>query len=135
MLFAGLRCSFPGALWLVLAAAYAGSGWHMDESAFPLMTARQETVGQQTGSDDIDYYDDVPAGEPDSNGGNSALHRPPPDAPVNVAVFQSGWGGGVYPVFGDLDQAGTTRVLLTGFHVIENADARSAETGETEKGE
>jgi len=103
----------------------AGLGCYMDAAAFPLIEAREKLVRQEKDTDDINYYDDVLAEELGRNGDKYVLHQPMKDSPVNVAVFESGWGDGFYPSFWGLDAAGEPLVLVTEFYVLENAGGRA----------
>ncbi|WP_064683793.1 DUF4241 domain-containing protein [Rhizobium bangladeshense] len=102
----------------------AGVGCYMDAQTLDLIDERQAQVQVQKPGSDINYYDDVLAADLDANKGVYALHRPVAGKKGNVAVFWSGWGDGVYPVFWGLDRDGRALVLLTDFAVIENADGR-----------
>ncbi|MBB2792929.1 UNVERIFIED_ORG: hypothetical protein GGD58_001779 [Rhizobium pisi] len=100
----------------------AGVGCYMDAQTLDRIDERQAQVQAQKPDADINYYDDVLAA--DLAKGHYALHRPVAGKKGNVAVFWSGWGDGIYPVFWGLDRDGHALVLLTDFAVIENADGR-----------
>ncbi|WP_064696531.1 DUF4241 domain-containing protein [Rhizobium aegyptiacum] len=102
----------------------AGLGCYMDADTLALIDERQAQVQAQKPDGDVNYYDDVLASDLDANKNHYALHRPIAGKKGNVAVFWSGWGDGVYPVFWGLDKAGRPLVLLTDFGLIENADGR-----------
>lgn len=69
------------------------------------------------------FIDDVLAKLRESKA-KSLLERPLGDNPANIAIFQSGFGDGVYPVFWGLDQNDRPLVVVTDFFVMENADGR-----------
>jgi hypothetical protein len=46
--------------------------------------------------------------------------------PLNVAMFDTGFGDGGYRSFWGLDAAGQPLVLMTDFEVLENADGRES---------
>ncbi|PDT17148.1 hypothetical protein CO670_07855 [Rhizobium sp. J15] len=102
----------------------AGVGCYMDAQTLDLIDERQAQVQAQKPDADINYYDDVLAADLDANKSIYALHRPVAGKKGNVAVFWSGWGDGIYPVFWGLDRDGRALMLLTDFAVIENADGR-----------
>ncbi|ANL55159.1 DUF4241 domain-containing protein [Rhizobium phaseoli] len=102
----------------------AGVGCYMDAQTLDRIDERQAQVQAQKPDADINYYDDVLAADLDATKGHYALHRPVAGKKGNVAVFWSGWGDGIYPVFWGLDRDGHALVLLTDFAVIENADGR-----------
>ena len=73
------------------------------------------------------YYDDVLAAEFASNQDRFVMHHPVAGNPLNIAMFWSGWGDGIYPSFWGLDAAGEPLLLMTDFEVLENADGRESE--------
>lgn len=106
----------------------AGTGGFMDASAKAAMDRRETLqIEKQRGTSDrySNYYDDVLHAEMERNGGNYVLHRPLADDPVNVAIFQSGWGDGFYASYWGLDEAGRPLVLVTDFGVLQGGDGRS----------
>lgn len=105
----------------------AGTGCFMDATAAKAMEKRETIqIEAQRGTSDSysNYYDDVVAAEMAPNDDNYALHKPLPDDPVNVAIFQSGWGDGFYASYWGLDESGKPLVLVTDFGVMEGADGR-----------
>jgi Protein of unknown function (DUF4241) len=102
----------------------AGLGCFMDVEGSKAMAERRAQEIQKGGSD-INYYDDVLAGELNARGDDYVMHRPLADAPINVAIFSSGWGDGFYASYWGLDEAGKPLVLVTDFAVLENGDGRS----------
>ncbi|MDE1996773.1 MAG: DUF4241 domain-containing protein [Rhizobiaceae bacterium] len=105
-------------------AVDAGLGCYMDADTYKLMQVREERVQAEEDSTDVNYYDDVVAPEIAVNDDKYVMHRPVHDKRGNVAIFWSGWGDGVYPVFWGLDANDRPLVLFTDFQVIENADGR-----------
>lgn len=102
----------------------AGLGSYMDADTLALIRARESQVRTEKSSSDINYYDDVLAAELDANDNKYVLHQPIAGKQGNVAIFWSGWGDGVYPVFWGLAADGRPLVLLTDFYVIRNADGQ-----------
>lgn len=103
----------------------AGTGSFFDKSAWPLMEERQRRE-EAKNPEFSSYYDDVLAKDyPGEKDGESVMHRPLPESPVNIAVFSSGWGDGFYASFWGLDASGKPLMLLTDFGVLENGDART----------
>lgn len=106
----------------------AGTGSFMDASAKAAMDKREAQEIERARASSTaygSYYDNVVADEMERNGGHFALHKPLADDPVNVAIFQSGWGDGVYASYWGLDEAGRPLVLVTDFGVMTGADGRS----------
>jgi len=99
----------------------AGLGSFMDKTAMVLMSEQQDKLGAEP-----NYYDDVLAAEFAPNQDRFAMHRPVAGNPLNIAMFSSGWGDGIYPSFWGLDAAGEPLVLMTDFGVLENADGRES---------
>ena len=102
----------------------AGMGAYMDADALAQMGRRIDKVKADTGSDSVNYYDDVVAEEVEAHDGEWTLHQPMPDNALNAAIFHSGWGDGYYPVLWGLSADGQPLVLLTDFFVIADADGR-----------
>lgn len=102
----------------------AGLGCYMDADTYALIQEREQQVGTQKSSSDINYYDDVLASEINVNDDKYVMHRPVIGKRGNVAIFWSGWGDGFYPVFWGLDANDRPLVLFTDFGVTENADGR-----------
>ncbi|WP_352719353.1 DUF4241 domain-containing protein [Mesorhizobium sp. M0306] len=99
----------------------AGLGSFMDKTAMALLDERQDKLEYG------DYYGEVLVAEFASNQDRFALHRPVAGNPLNIAIFWSGWGDGLYPSFWGLDAAGEPLLLMTDFGVLENADGRESE--------
>lgn len=99
----------------------AGLGSFMDKTAMALMSAEQDKLKA-----DQNYYDDVLAAQFAPNQDRFAMHHPVTGNPLNIAMFWSGWGDGIYPSFWGLDAAGEPLLLLTDFGVLENADGRGS---------
>jgi hypothetical protein len=100
----------------------AGLGSFMDKMAMALMSEQQDKLEA-----DQNYYDDVLAAEFAPNQDRFVMHHPVAGNPLNIAMFWSGWGDGLYPSFWGLDAAGEPLLLLTDFDVLENADGRKSE--------
>ena len=100
----------------------AGLGAFMDKTAMALMSAAQDNLKPEQ-----NYYDDVLAAEFAPNRDRFVMHHPATCNPVNIAMFWSGWGDGLYASFWGLDAAGEPLVLMTDFGVIENADGRESD--------
>jgi Protein of unknown function (DUF4241) len=98
----------------------AGMGCFMDADAQKLLLEASEALDVQLGEDSISYYDDMIEPEMTANGQLSWLeHRPDKSKPLNVAMFQSGHGDGVYPSFWGLNSSGQAVCLITDFQVLE----------------
>ncbi|TPK88447.1 DUF4241 domain-containing protein [Mesorhizobium sp. B2-4-17] len=100
----------------------AGLGSFMDKMAMALMSDQQDKLEA-----DQNYYDDVLATEFAPNQDRFVMHYPVPGNPINVAMFWSGWGDGIYPSFWGLNAAGEPLLLMTDFGVLENADGRESQ--------
>jgi hypothetical protein len=100
----------------------AGLGSFMDKTAMALMSAEQDKLKA-----DQNYYDDVLAAQFAPNQDRFVMHHPVAGNPLNIAMFWSGWGDGIYPSFWGLDAAGEPLLLLTDFDVLENADGRESQ--------
>jgi len=98
-----------------------GLGSFMDKTAMVLMTEQQDKL--EAGQN---YYDDVLAVEFEANQ-DRLMHHPVAGNPLNIAMFSSGWGDGIYPSFWGLDSAGEPLLLMTDFEVLENADGRESQ--------
>lgn len=98
-----------------------GLGSFMDRTAMVLMSEQQDKL-----ETDQNYYDDVLATEFAPNQDRFVMHHPVAGNPLNVAMFWSGWGDGVYPSFWGLNAAGEPLLLMTDFDVLENADGRES---------
>ncbi|TGP21998.1 MULTISPECIES: DUF4241 domain-containing protein [unclassified Mesorhizobium] len=85
----------------------------MDKSFLTLMTDTEELD---------DYLADV-ACSLDRFG----LDNPIEGNPLNVAMFDTGYGDGAYRSFWGLDSAGEPLLLMTDFEVLENADGREGD--------
>ncbi|WP_354490424.1 DUF4241 domain-containing protein [Mesorhizobium robiniae] len=96
----------------------AGLGSFMDKTAMALLAARQDKLEYG------DYYGEVLAAEFAPNQDRFAMHHPAAGNPLNIAIFWSGWGDGLYPSFWGLDATGEPLLLTTDFGVLENADGR-----------
>lgn len=99
-----------------------GLGSFMDKMAMVLMSEQRDKLKA-----DQNYYDDVLAGELAPNQDRFVMHHPVTGNPLNIAIFWSGWGDGIYPSFWGLNAAGQPLVLMTDFGVLENADGRESE--------
>ncbi|RWL40348.1 MAG: DUF4241 domain-containing protein [Mesorhizobium sp.] len=99
-----------------------GLGSFMDKMAMALMSEQRDKLEA-----DQNYYDDVLAVEFAPNQDRFVMHHPVAGNPLNVAMFWSGWGDGIYPSFWGLDAAGEPVVLMTDFGVLENADGREGD--------
>ncbi len=98
----------------------AGMGCFMDADAQKLLLQAAEALDVQLGEDSISYYDDAIEPEMAANGQLSWLeHQPDKNNPLNVAMFQSGHGDGVYPTFWGLNSSGQAVCLITDFQVLE----------------
>ncbi|AZN96968.1 DUF4241 domain-containing protein [Mesorhizobium sp. M9A.F.Ca.ET.002.03.1.2] len=84
----------------------------MDKSVLALMTDQEELDG---------YLADV-AWSIDGFG----MDNPIDGNPLNVAMFDTGFGDGAYRSFWGLDAAGEPLLLMTDFEVLENADGRES---------
>ncbi len=98
-----------------------GLGSFMDKTAMVLMSQQQDKLEAKQ-----NYYDDVLAVEFESNQ-DRLMHHPVAGNPLNIAMFSSGWGDGIYSSFWGLDAAGTPLLLMTDFDVLENADGRESD--------
>lgn len=106
----------------------AGTGCFMDADAHKAMEKREAQEIERARRSQTpygSYYDNVIADEMQRNDGDYALHKPLADDRVNVAIFRSGWGDGVYASYWGLDEAGKPLVLVTDFGVMEGADGRT----------
>jgi hypothetical protein len=84
----------------------------MDKSLLTLMTDAEELD---------EYLADV-ACSVDRVG----VHNPIDGNPLNVAIFDTGFGDGSYRSFWGLDSAGEPLLLMTDFEVLKNADGRES---------
>lgn len=100
----------------------AGTRSFYDKAAYKLMQKREQQEREQNPKYD-NYFSDVLSNEYDQH----VMHHPVPGNPVNVAVFSSGWGDGVYASYWGLDAEGEALVLITYFDVFHLADDRSYE--------
>ncbi|PBB66849.1 hypothetical protein CK228_19885 [Mesorhizobium sp. WSM4312] len=98
-----------------------GLGSFMDRTAMMLMSEQLDKLEAKQ-----NYYDDVLAMEFESNQ-DRLMHHPVAGNPLNIAMFSSGCGDGVYPSFWGLDATGAPLLLMTDFDVLENADGRESE--------
>jgi hypothetical protein len=106
----------------------AGLGCFMDVKGRDAFLKRDAQEQARLGSKYVSSYDDVIAGPLDANGSNEVMLQPLPDEPVNIAIFQSGWGDGFYASYWGLDDAGSPLLLVTDFGVIEKGDGRAHDT-------
>ncbi|MGX8011218.1 DUF4241 domain-containing protein [Mesorhizobium sp. ORM8.1] len=98
-----------------------GLGSFMDTAAMALMSEQRDKLEPHQ-----NYYDDVLAAEFAPNQDRFVMHHPVPGNPINIAIFSSGWGDGIYASFWGLDAAGQPLLLMTDFEVLENADGRGS---------
>ncbi|UDL87544.1 DUF4241 domain-containing protein [Mesorhizobium sp. PAMC28654] len=54
------------------------------------------------------------------------MDNPVAGNPLNIVMFDTGWGDGTYTSWWGLDAAGEPLVLMTDFEVLENADGRES---------
>jgi len=95
----------------------AGLGCFMDVEAQELLLRKLDELGP-----DANYFDDVLDEELARtyvHTRNWTLHRPLASESVNIAIFSSGWGDGVYSSWFGLDEHGAPAVLVTEFQVAE----------------
>lgn len=97
-------------------------------SAFAADQAKREAEEQKKAGDDyVSYYDDVLFEDlPGTEEDESVLHRPFENGEGAVAIAQSGWGDGYYPVFWGLDKDGKPALAFIELFVILEADGRSS---------
>lgn len=96
-----------------------GLGSYMDADAVAVIERRERLIREEHGPL-ADYYNDVLHAELRDNGDEYLLHRPMPDSDLNIAIFGSGWGDGVYPAIWGLSARGEPVVLVSDFHVLDN---------------
>ncbi len=96
----------------------------MDVDAFAQMKRRVAKLRAERSDKSVNYYNDVIATEVAVNDEEWTLHQPMSDSDLNVAIFHSGWGDGVYPVLWGLSAEGEAMVLFVDFTVMEDADGR-----------
>ena len=98
----------------------AGMGCFMDTDAQKLLLEADQALSTQLGDEYVSYYDDGIGKEMTENNQLSWLeHRPDKNQQNNVAVFQAGYGDGVYPSFWGFDSSGQVVCLITDFLVLE----------------
>ncbi|RWC55933.1 DUF4241 domain-containing protein [Mesorhizobium sp.] len=85
----------------------------MDKSILTLMSGPEELDG---------YLADVAC-----SFDRFRMDNPLDGNPLNLAMFDTGWGDGNYYSFWGLDAAGEPLVLMTDFEVLENADGRKSD--------
>lgn len=84
----------------------------MDKSVLTLMSEPEELDG---------YLADVAC-----SFDRFRMDNPVDGNPLNIAMFDTGWGDGNYYSFWGLDASGEPLVLMTDFEVLENADGRES---------
>lgn len=95
----------------------AGVGCFMDAQAGEALVAAMERLGPSQ-----NYYTDALAAELQPNSRSTwtwCLHRPVAGEALNVAVFSSGWGDGVYGSTFGIDARGDVVCLVTDFQVVD----------------
>jgi hypothetical protein len=102
-------------------AAFANSSFATDQAK------REAEERRKAGDDYVSYYDDVLFEDlPGTEGDESVLHRPFENGEGAVAIAQSGWGDGHYPVFWGLDKDGKPALAFIELFVILEGDGRSS---------
>lgn len=96
----------------------AGLGALMDTAARDAFLRRdaEEQKRPRYGSS----YDDIIHAPLEAAGGTEVMLKPLADDPATLAVFQSGWGDGVYASYWGLDAEDRPVLLVTDLSVIEN---------------
>lgn len=102
----------------------AGLGSFMDVAGQAVLLTKVRRTQSRLGPRYSDAYSDVLREPLDRAGGAALLYEPLEDDTGNVAIFQSGWGDGVYPSFWGLDALGQPVLLVTDFGVLEKGDGR-----------
>lgn len=102
----------------------AGLGAFMDAAGQSALLTRDKREQRRLGASFSDSYTDILMGPLEKAGGTELLFEPLSDDTANVAIFQSGWGDGVYPSFWGLDAAGRPLALVTDFGVLDKGEVR-----------
>ena len=102
----------------------AGLGSFMDVAGQAAFLTRERRARRRLGLSYSDAYTDMLKEPLDRAGGVALLYEPIEDDTGAVAIFQSGWGDGVYPSYWGLDALGRPILLVTDFGVLERGAAR-----------
>lgn len=102
----------------------AGLGAFMDAAGQSALLTRDKREQRRLGASFSDSYTDILMEPLEKAGGTELLFEPLSDDTANVAIFQSGWGDGVYPSFWGLDAAGRPLALVTDFGVLDKGEVR-----------
>lgn len=93
----------------------SGLGCFMDLEAGKLLTAANDELFDK--DPESNYYDAVIDAELGENA--HCDHRPSKDSKLNVLMFQTGWGDGVYASYWGFDAAGKIVTLVTDFGLVD----------------
>ncbi len=103
----------------------AGLGAFMDIAGQSALLTRDRREQRRLGLLFSDSYSDILKEPLEKAGGTELLYEPLSDDTANVAIFQSGWGDGVYPSFWGLDGQGYPLLLVTDFGVLDKGEVRT----------
>lgn len=109
----------------------AGLGCFMDEEAGKLLTEATDLLTQNDSN--ANYYDNVIDGELGEQA--HCDHRPNKNSSLNVLIFQSGWGDGVYASYWGLDADGNLVTLVTDFGLLDAEELDEDAFGEADADE
>lgn len=104
----------------------AGLGAIMDTAARDAFLRRDARENEKPGY--VSAYDDVIREPLDAAGGTEVMLRPLPDDRATFAVFQSGWGDGVYASYWGLDEADRPLLLVTDLAVLEDGIGHASDS-------
>ena len=100
----------------------AGMACFMDSNAQKLMLTHEVELSKKLGKKFVGYYEDCLDAlffGPDAKSDTFAMHKPYPERPNNIALFQSGYGDGFFASYIGFDSDGKPVRLVTDFAVIE----------------
>lgn len=95
----------------------AGIGCFMDALSADFLCAVNDSLYESRGND-FNYYDDIIAHEMAKNEDLYTNHFPSDDSKLNVIMFSSGWGDGVFASYWGLDATGKVACLVTDFNMF-----------------
>ena len=100
----------------------AGIGCFMDALCADFLCAAQSMIAEKMGDDFISYYDNVVAPQIAENQDIYLNHFSADDSELNVIMFSSGWGEGVFASYWGLDAAGNVACLVTDFNILKEGE-------------
>lgn len=95
-----------------------GIGCFMDVLSADFLCAAQNMIAEKMGDDFISYYDNVISDQMAQNQDLYTNHFPAHDSELNIMMFSTGWGNGVFASYWGVDAAGNVVCLVTDFNIL-----------------